>query len=280
LASDYCNDEVKRAMERHEQGEAWVIPILLRPVDWQNTSFSKLQALPTKGVPITLWRNRDEAFGNVKQGISQIVESFQNQEDSDIRLPRDLILVKSQYQKWIMDNTATFTIPGPSHGISLPIGTAWMELHTLSRKSEVLPHDLETQLSMYHEWERLALQDDVYSAQDTALIGHRVVIVGGPGSGKSTLCRKLAHDSTEFEELVLWVRLPEVASRIGQGMNIHKALIDTATNGFPLSPPSQEALYNNIDCLIADGLDECGPLFPRVAEDLLRWASARQVGPH
>ncbi|MCP4663127.1 MAG: toll/interleukin-1 receptor domain-containing protein [bacterium] len=35
VASDYCWDvEVARAMERHEAGEARVVPIVLRPVDW------------------------------------------------------------------------------------------------------------------------------------------------------------------------------------------------------------------------------------------------------
>src|SRR2546429_9970665 len=34
IASDYCYSiEVKRALERHEHGEAKVIPIILRPVD-------------------------------------------------------------------------------------------------------------------------------------------------------------------------------------------------------------------------------------------------------
>ena len=36
LASDYCYDvEVQTAMARHEAGEARVIPIILRAVDWQ-----------------------------------------------------------------------------------------------------------------------------------------------------------------------------------------------------------------------------------------------------
>ena len=40
LASNYCYDiEVKRAMERHEAGEARVIPIILRPCDWQRAPF-------------------------------------------------------------------------------------------------------------------------------------------------------------------------------------------------------------------------------------------------
>src|SRR2546421_4992594 len=36
LASTYCYSiEMKRAMERHNAGEARVIPIILRPVDWE-----------------------------------------------------------------------------------------------------------------------------------------------------------------------------------------------------------------------------------------------------
>ncbi len=40
LASDYCYDlEMKRALERHETGAAKVIPIILKPVDWEFAPF-------------------------------------------------------------------------------------------------------------------------------------------------------------------------------------------------------------------------------------------------
>src|SRR5437879_3717422 len=62
LASAYCYDvEMKRALERHEAGEARVIPIFLRPVDWKGAPFSKLNGLPTDTRPVTKWKNRDEA---------------------------------------------------------------------------------------------------------------------------------------------------------------------------------------------------------------------------
>ena len=39
LASDYCYGvEMKEAMRRHEAGEATVIPIILRPCDWEDAS--------------------------------------------------------------------------------------------------------------------------------------------------------------------------------------------------------------------------------------------------
>jgi hypothetical protein len=72
LASDYCYDlEMQRAMERHEAGEAIVVPIILKPVDWKGAPFGKLQAFPKDSKPVTKWSNRDEAFLNIAQGIRE-----------------------------------------------------------------------------------------------------------------------------------------------------------------------------------------------------------------
>src|SRR2546429_2576925 len=44
IASDYCYDiEMKKAVERHERGEAFVIPIILSPVHWRGAPFGRLQ---------------------------------------------------------------------------------------------------------------------------------------------------------------------------------------------------------------------------------------------
>jgi len=72
LASNYCYDiEMQRAMERHEAGEARVVPIILKPVDWSGAPFGKLQAFPKDAKPVTKWTNRDEAFLNIAQGIRE-----------------------------------------------------------------------------------------------------------------------------------------------------------------------------------------------------------------
>jgi hypothetical protein len=77
IDSDYCYSiEMKRALERHEQGEGVVIPIILRSVYWQGTPFGKLQALPTNGKPIvsSSWHNQDEAFLDITQDILKVVK--------------------------------------------------------------------------------------------------------------------------------------------------------------------------------------------------------------
>jgi tetratricopeptide (TPR) repeat protein len=70
LASDYCNDiEMCRALERHAEGKARVIPIILRPADWQTASFGKLQCLPKRAQAVTEWRSKDKAFLDIARGI-------------------------------------------------------------------------------------------------------------------------------------------------------------------------------------------------------------------
>jgi hypothetical protein len=77
LASDYCYDlEMKRALERHDARDACVIPVILRPVDWQGAPFAKLQALPKDGKPVTSWPNADEAFTDVARGIRRALEDL------------------------------------------------------------------------------------------------------------------------------------------------------------------------------------------------------------
>ena len=50
VASDYCYDvEMTHAMERHERGEACIIPVILRPCDWQHAPFGGLMAVPPDG---------------------------------------------------------------------------------------------------------------------------------------------------------------------------------------------------------------------------------------
>jgi hypothetical protein len=77
INSDYCYGiEMKQALKRHKAGEAYVIPIILRPVDWHSSQFSKLQALPTDGKAVTEWSNRDKAFLDISKGIRKVIDEF------------------------------------------------------------------------------------------------------------------------------------------------------------------------------------------------------------
>jgi len=79
FASERHRREMQRAIERSDAKEARVIPIILRPIDWQNVPLSKLQPLPPNGKPVTTWSSQDTALYFVAQGIRKAVEELRSQ---------------------------------------------------------------------------------------------------------------------------------------------------------------------------------------------------------
>ncbi len=75
IASDYIwRNELEIAMQRHEKGEARVIPIIARACDWSGMPFRKLQALPTGGIPIENASNLDQVYTDISKQIKAVVE--------------------------------------------------------------------------------------------------------------------------------------------------------------------------------------------------------------
>ena len=70
LASEYCYGvEMARAMERHLEGSAHVIPVILRPCEWHHAPFGTLLATPADGRPVTKFANLDDAFLQITQAV-------------------------------------------------------------------------------------------------------------------------------------------------------------------------------------------------------------------
>lgn len=77
IASDYCYSvEMNRALDRHRDGEAVVIPVILRPCDWTDLPFGRLLATPTDGKPVTKYANQDEAFLDITRAIKKAIQRF------------------------------------------------------------------------------------------------------------------------------------------------------------------------------------------------------------
>ena len=73
LASYYCYEkEMARAMERHWEGTARVVPVILRACDWKSATFGKLKGIPKDGKPIAKFAYRDEGFLEVTQAIRDV----------------------------------------------------------------------------------------------------------------------------------------------------------------------------------------------------------------
>jgi hypothetical protein len=80
IASDYCwGEEMTKALARHQLGDARVIPVILRPCQWQRTPLGSLQAVPKDGKPVSEWPNHDVAFDQIAVAVERTVTDLQQQ---------------------------------------------------------------------------------------------------------------------------------------------------------------------------------------------------------
>jgi replicative DNA helicase len=75
IASEYCfKKELQVALERHENGRATVVPIVIRPTDWAGAPFQYLLMLPSDALPVSSWPNADEAWLNVSKSVRRLLK--------------------------------------------------------------------------------------------------------------------------------------------------------------------------------------------------------------
>lgn len=87
LASHYCYDvEMTRAMDRHSEGSARVIPVIVDPCDWHSAPFGKLLAMPKDGQPVSKFANMHDAFLQVTNAIRSAVPVMESN-ISQLQLP-------------------------------------------------------------------------------------------------------------------------------------------------------------------------------------------------
>jgi len=80
MASEFCYSiEMTRAIQRHEIGDARVLPILLRPTDYEGAPFAKLLMLPSDAKPVTRWSNQDDAFEDIVKGIRRAINELKEE---------------------------------------------------------------------------------------------------------------------------------------------------------------------------------------------------------
>jgi hypothetical protein len=88
LSSDFVkNVEIPRALERHADENARVVPVLVRPVNWGHLPISKLQAIPSDEKWVTGtndWNSLDEAVRSVAKSIESVVEDINRERQRQI----------------------------------------------------------------------------------------------------------------------------------------------------------------------------------------------------
>ncbi len=186
IASNYCYGiEMKRAMERHEAGEARVIPIILQPVDWQDMPFKKLQALPKNAKPVTLWHSRNQAFLDIAREIRRVIEELRSSPS----------------------NTSLASIKMASRNGNTTKGVSQRSQHLVDHYREDWGEDPPDYGQFYGRGAELA-QLKQWIVDDRC----RMVTLGGLGGmGKTTLGAQLAKQITHTFDYVFWRSLQKMA---------------------------------------------------------------------
>ncbi|ACK66489.1 protein of unknown function DUF323 [Rippkaea orientalis PCC 8801] len=135
IASEYCWDiEIKVAMERHNAGEVVVIPVILRPVNWKNAPFGKLQFLPKDAAPITSWKNQDEAFLNVSQGIQRSATDLmtkRQQKEQEAKKKASLNQYHQKVQELVINGQISFAAQLILKDLQTEVGLSDIEVETI-----------------------------------------------------------------------------------------------------------------------------------------------------
>lgn len=75
IASDYCyGKEMRMALKRNQEGDLRVVPVIIRPTDWQSSPIRDLSALPRDGKAISTWANPGEAWLDVAKEFRRLVK--------------------------------------------------------------------------------------------------------------------------------------------------------------------------------------------------------------
>jgi len=77
LDSGYCYEiELQRALEKHNTGEAKIIPVIVNPCEWLESPLKKLKAVPKDGKPISKYPNQHDAFLEITTAIRKVAEKI------------------------------------------------------------------------------------------------------------------------------------------------------------------------------------------------------------
>jgi len=203
IASDYCYEvEMQQALDKHEARAARVVPIILRPTYWQNSPFSELKCLPTDAKPVTTWPNRDEAFVDIVKGICEIITELQAQPALSVPTAelrkRYLQIMADEWNTLSLLRVLDSNVVDPrSHPVALE--QVYVELDTTSYRGSALSALCNVdQWGIKQEWEmqhfdlddlehRLIARRERRLTKQEQDMQPRVVLLGQPGSGKSTL---------------------------------------------------------------------------------------------
>jgi len=170
--------------------------------------------------------------------------------------------------EWVKENNSYFFITGTKRKIPikylLPMKVEKISFSTLHA------NDVSTALSNYNYQKNVELKSNIRGF-DSVWIGRfikHVVVVAGPGLGKSTMIRELAYQYAQDGYLVLKIDLKKIAVALNSSKSFSESLITLSLDGSGIIPEHVGNLPLSNCVILADGLDECGSSIHDVAEKI------------
>jgi len=79
--SDYINDvEIKNTIDRYNQNEVLIVPIILEECDFKCSTLKEYQALPKNAQPISTWNSEIDAWLDVIAGLKRSIDYLKQDE--------------------------------------------------------------------------------------------------------------------------------------------------------------------------------------------------------
>ena len=164
LASDYCWDiEIQKALDRHEAGDATVIPVILRPVDWSSAPFAKLQALPKNAQPVVTWTPPDLAFMDIAKGIRRKAEELvasRKKQQAQIRKQAALEQYRQRVNAYLADGPISFIARENLQDLARALELTQAETAAIETKETAIREDYLANLDRYGQSFRQALDHE------------------------------------------------------------------------------------------------------------------------
>ncbi len=207
---------------------------------------------------------------------------FLNQRVGLVRTGHSPAISTNRFAEWVRSSNKTFYSPALKRHFS--VQHAWAQMAPMGRLVDTqltapATDRLQEQIERHQDWaHRVRGRWGLDAVTADAFVGsYRLsAIVGGPGAGKTTLCKRLAFFASA-DRLVVYVPLRTVAALLGHGSTFESAMIEAGTESSGQSFTNGRHILELADLLVADGLDECDPRRADVASGLSRWA---QSHPH
>ncbi|UQA61779.1 NACHT domain-containing protein [Polyangium aurulentum] len=175
LESDDCFGQMTRAVARHKAGAARVMPILVGPCCWEDQPFAAIEILPQNKRPIRRWADPDEGWDMVARELRAIIA----------------------------------TRPGQGSGRAPAWDDTQWQQHARALAQASRPLRMWPQYLPGNVWlERPELDSIVAGLQKEQ--AKPIVLLGGPGSGKSALLARVTETLQGCGRMVLAIRADQL----------------------------------------------------------------------